>query len=88
MFSGSGNTERLMGTLSDVWVCWKSNMAAINRKLIDSNVYLICVARIHESKEIPTVIPMVWGRATRLEHCEDCLMLVFVRNQMTTFNRK
>ena len=32
MFSGSGNTERLMGILSDVRVCRKSKMTTINRK--------------------------------------------------------
>jgi len=32
MFLGLGNTERLVGILSDVWVCRKSKMAAINRK--------------------------------------------------------
>jgi len=32
MFFGSGNTERLVGILPDVWVCPKSKMAAINRK--------------------------------------------------------
>jgi len=32
MFFGLGNTERLVGILSDVWVCRKSKMAAINRK--------------------------------------------------------
>ena len=36
MFSGSGNTERLVRMLF-VWVCWKSNMAAINRKLIGND---------------------------------------------------
>jgi len=32
MFSGSDNTERLVRILSDVWVCRKSKMVAINRK--------------------------------------------------------
>jgi len=32
MFPGLGNTDRLLGILSHVWVCWKSEMAAINRK--------------------------------------------------------
>ena len=32
MFSGLGNTEKLVGTLSDGWVCQKSKMAANNRK--------------------------------------------------------
>ena len=38
MFSRSGNTEKLVGILSDVWVCRKSKMAAINRKLIGKSV--------------------------------------------------
>ena len=40
MFSESDNTERLVGKLSDVWLYCKSQMAAINRKLIGINVYL------------------------------------------------
>ena len=40
MFLGSGNTEKLVVILSDVWVCQKSKMAAINRKCIGNNVYL------------------------------------------------
>ena len=32
MYSGSSNTERLVGILSDVRVCRKSRMAAINWK--------------------------------------------------------
>jgi len=32
MFPGSGNTDRLPGILSYVLACWKSKMAAINRK--------------------------------------------------------
>jgi len=32
MFFGLGNTERLVGILSDVWVSRKPKMAAINRK--------------------------------------------------------
>ena len=32
MFSGSGNTTRLLPRLFDVWMSGKSNMAAINRK--------------------------------------------------------
>ena len=32
MFWESGNSERLVMTLSDVWVYQKSKMAAINRK--------------------------------------------------------
>ena len=40
MFSGSGNTERLVARLSDVWLCRKSKMAAINRKCIGNNVNL------------------------------------------------
>ena len=39
-FSGSGNTERLVIILYDVWVCWKSNMVVINRKLIGNSMYL------------------------------------------------
>jgi len=31
-FLGLGYTERLVGILSDVWVCRKSKMAAINRQ--------------------------------------------------------
>ena len=40
MLSGLGNTNRPVGTLSDVWVSRKSNMAAINRKYIGNNVYV------------------------------------------------
>ena len=40
MFSDSDNTEKLDRTLYDVWVRWKSNMAAINRELIGNNVNL------------------------------------------------
>ena len=32
MFSGSGNTEKLVGILSNVWVCRKSKIAVIYRK--------------------------------------------------------
>ena len=28
--SGSGNTEILLGLLSDVWVCWKKKITVIN----------------------------------------------------------
>jgi len=31
MLLGLGNTERLVGILSDIWICCKSKMAAINR---------------------------------------------------------
>ena len=40
MISESGNTEILLGMLSDVWFCVKSNKAPINRKLIGNNVYI------------------------------------------------
>ena len=40
MFSGSGNTKRLFGILSDVWARRKSKMVAINRKYIGNNVSL------------------------------------------------
>ena len=36
MFSGSGNTERLVRILYDAWVCWKSNMAHINLRWKDA----------------------------------------------------
>ena len=45
MFAGSGNTERLVGILSEVRVCRKSKMAAINRKWIGNNVYLSSYTR-------------------------------------------
>jgi len=32
IFSGSGNTERLLGIQFYVWARWKSKMTAINRK--------------------------------------------------------
>jgi hypothetical protein len=35
MFSGQGNTERLVKIVSDFWVCWNFRMAAIERKLAD-----------------------------------------------------
>ena len=38
MFSRSGNEERPVGILSDVWVCRKSKLPAINRKYIGNNV--------------------------------------------------
>ena len=40
MFSRRGNTERLVGMLSDVWVCRSSVLVAIDWKLIGNNVYL------------------------------------------------
>ena len=40
MFSGSGNTKRLVGILSDVWARRKSKMVAINRKYVVNNTYL------------------------------------------------
>ena len=40
LFSGTSNKQRLVGILSDVRVCRKSKMAAINRKCIGNNVYL------------------------------------------------
>ena len=45
MLSESGNTERLVGILSNVWVYGKSKMAAINWKLIGNNVYLSSYTR-------------------------------------------
>ena len=40
MYSGLGNTERLMGILSDVRIYWKLKMAAINQMYVDNNVNL------------------------------------------------
>jgi len=40
MFLGTGNTDKLLRILSYDWACWKSKMAAINRKQIGNNIYL------------------------------------------------
>ena len=51
MFSGSGNTKRLVGILSDVRVCRKSNMATVNRKCIGKNAYLGLYTRWQRNSE-------------------------------------
>ena len=40
-FSGSSNSVKLVWTLSDIGVSGESKMDAINRKYVDSTVYLI-----------------------------------------------
>ena len=84
MFSGS---ERLLRILYDVWVCWKSNMAVINRKLIGNNVHLS--SYIHDTNEIATVISMFSGKVyttivlRRLPHVWS-----FGETKMATIDRK
>ena len=59
MFLGSGNIERLVRKLSDVWVCWKSKMVAMNRKCIrDKSNISTCT---HDSNGIQTAVPMFLG---------------------------
>ena len=58
MFSGSGDTERLVGKLPNVRVCRKSKMAAINWKCIGNNVYL---SFIHVNNKIPMALLMFSG---------------------------
>jgi len=55
MFLGLGNTERLVGILSDVCVRRKSKMAVINRKYRYEITYIS--ARTHDSNEISTATP-------------------------------
>ena len=57
MFSGSGNTERLYGILSDVWV-YVIHRLTINWKKIINNAYL---SVSHDRNKIPTSIPMFSG---------------------------
>ena len=57
MLAESSNTERLVGILSDVWVCRESKMAAIGRKRKRNDITYIS-ASIHVNNEIPTAIPM------------------------------
>jgi len=39
MFSGSGNSDRLLGILLYVWVCCKSKTATNNRQYIGNYMY-------------------------------------------------
>jgi len=54
MFWGSDNTERLVGILSDVWVCRKSKMRPLT-----GNRYEITYISVHthDSNEISTATP-------------------------------
>ena len=60
MFSGSGNTERLVGILSDVWVCRKSKMAVINQKYIGNNVYIYVSQLVHMKAKKFRQVVMSW----------------------------
>ena len=65
-------------SLSDVWVCCASKMAAINRKLIWHNAYLNLCIRYQRIK-FPMAIPCFLGRATRLDYCGDSPMCRWAR---------
>ena len=58
MFSRSHNEERSVGILSNVWVCLKSKIPAINRKYTGNNV---CLSSLHVSNESPTARLMFSG---------------------------
>ena len=84
MFSGSGNVERLMGILFDVRVCRKSKMAAINRKYVGN-----ISACIHDSKEIPTAIPMFLGSGYMIRLLRVLFDVRICENsKMAVWNRK
>ena len=86
MFSGSGNTERLVGILSDKRVFRKSKMAANNRKDIWNNVYF---SFYNVSNEIPTAIRMFLGSSNttrQLRRPPDVWISCEVK--MSSVNRK
>ena len=45
MLSKLGNTTGQLQTLSIIWVYQKSKMAAVNRKLVENNVYVSLCTR-------------------------------------------
>ena len=58
---GTHKVKDSIGILSDVWICRKAKMAAINRKYIGNNVITQFVIYMIYSKEIPTATPMFSG---------------------------
>ena len=81
MFSGSGNTLKLVGIRSNVWECRKQKMVAINREQIGNNVFLDSKTRQQRIKKFQRLYSCFRGRATRRDQQGYCLLSGHVGNQ-------
>jgi hypothetical protein len=85
-FSGSVNTKRLVGILSDIWVKWKSKMVVINRKYIGNDVIVV---RTHDDNDVLRAKHMFSGSGNTARRLWRLLNVVtYEELKMTSVKRK